>query len=81
MPNTPMLVGEGMVAVAAGAHATADDIATARRLFEAAADVIEVEEEKMDAVTANAHTSIAPTTSIAKMKQSTTARIASHARI
>ena len=52
MPNTPMLVGEGMVAVAAGPHATVDDVASARRLFEAAADVIEVEEEKMDAVTA-----------------------------
>jgi pyrroline-5-carboxylate reductase len=52
MPNTPMLVGEGMVAMSAGAHATADDLAAARRLFEAAADVIEVDEDKMDAVTA-----------------------------
>jgi len=52
MPNTPMLVGEGMVAMAAGAHATAADLAAARRLFEAAADVIEVDEDKMDTVTA-----------------------------
>ncbi len=52
MPNTPMLVGEGMAAIAAGAHATREDLATARRLFSAAADVIEIDEDKMDAVTA-----------------------------
>jgi pyrroline-5-carboxylate reductase len=52
MPNTPMLVGEGMVAIARGANASADDLAAARRLFEAAADVIEVDEDKMDTVTA-----------------------------
>ena len=52
MPNTPMLVGEGMVAMAAGANATADELAAARKLFEAAADVIEVDEDKMDTVTA-----------------------------
>jgi pyrroline-5-carboxylate reductase len=52
MPNTPMLVAEGMVAIARGAHATSDDLATARRLFESAADVIEVPEDQIDAVTA-----------------------------
>jgi len=52
MPNTPMLVGEGTVAMAAGAHATSDDLAETRRLFEAAAQVIELPESKMDAVTA-----------------------------
>jgi pyrroline-5-carboxylate reductase len=52
MPNTPMLVGEGMVALARGAFATEADIASARKLFEAAADVIEVGEDKMDTVTA-----------------------------
>ena len=52
MPNTPMLVGEGMVALARGPHATDADVAAARRLFEAAAAVIEVPEDKMDAVTA-----------------------------
>jgi pyrroline-5-carboxylate reductase len=52
MPNTPMLVGEGMVAISAGAHATADDLAKARRLFDAAASVIEVREDQIDAVTA-----------------------------
>jgi len=52
MPNTPMLVGEGMVAIAGGAHATPADVASARRLFESAARVVEVPEEKIDAVTA-----------------------------
>jgi pyrroline-5-carboxylate reductase len=52
MPNTPMLVGEGMVAVAAGRHATPKDVAAARRIFEASAEVIEVAEGQIDAVTA-----------------------------
>jgi pyrroline-5-carboxylate reductase len=52
MPNTPMLVGEGMVGLCPGAHATAADVAAARRLFEAAAEVVEVREDQMDAVTA-----------------------------
>jgi pyrroline-5-carboxylate reductase len=52
MPNTPMLVGEGMAALSRGAHATAEDVAAARRIFESAASVIEVPEEQIDAVTA-----------------------------
>jgi pyrroline-5-carboxylate reductase len=52
MPNTPMLVGEGMAAIAAGQHATAADLAKARELFAAAASVIEVNEDQIDAVTA-----------------------------
>jgi len=52
MPNTPMLVGEGMTAVAPGAHATADDVRRARRIFESAGAVIEIDESLMDAVTA-----------------------------
>jgi len=52
MPNTPMLVGEGMVAIARGANATSDDLSTARRVFESAAMVVEVEEDQIDAVTA-----------------------------
>ena len=52
MPNTPMLVGEGMVAIAPGAHATPDDLAAARKIFEASADVIDVREDQIDAVTA-----------------------------
>ncbi len=52
MPNTPMLVGQGMAAIAAGTHATAADLAATRSLFAAAASVIEVPESQIDAVTA-----------------------------
>lgn len=52
MPNTPMLVGQGVVAMAAGSRATAQDMAQARSIFLPAATVIEVSEEKLDAVTA-----------------------------
>ena len=52
MPNTPMLVGEGMVGPVPRADATADDVAEARRIFESAGAVIEVAETQMDAVTA-----------------------------
>jgi len=52
MPNTPMLVGQGMVAIARGGNATVDDVAQARQLFECAAKVVEVSETLIDAVTA-----------------------------
>jgi pyrroline-5-carboxylate reductase len=52
MPNTPMLVGEGMTALAPGSHATADDLHKARRIFESAGAVIELGEDLIDAVTA-----------------------------
>jgi pyrroline-5-carboxylate reductase len=52
MPNTPMLVGRGMVAMSRGPGATDDDLRLARDLFAACAAVVEVPEEKMDAVTA-----------------------------
>jgi pyrroline-5-carboxylate reductase len=52
MPNTPMLVGEGTVAIAPGARATAADVTEARRIFESAAQVIELPENLIDAVTA-----------------------------
>ena len=50
MPNTPMLVGEGMVGIARGQHATTDDLALARKIFESAAMVVEVSEDKIDAM-------------------------------
>jgi len=52
MPNTPMLVGEGMSGIARGANASDEDMATVRRLFESAGEVVEVTEDKMNAVTA-----------------------------
>ncbi|HEV7300259.1 MAG TPA: pyrroline-5-carboxylate reductase [Tepidisphaeraceae bacterium] len=52
MPNTPMAVGEGAVGLARGAFATDADVLATRRLLESCADVIEVPEDKIDAVTA-----------------------------
>jgi pyrroline-5-carboxylate reductase len=52
MPNTPMLVGEGMTALAPGSHATPDDLQKARRIFESAGAVVELSEGLIDAVTA-----------------------------
>ena len=52
MPNTPMLVGEGMVAIARGGKAGEPEMIAARKLFESAAEVIEVPEKMIDAVTA-----------------------------
>jgi pyrroline-5-carboxylate reductase len=52
MPNTPMAVGEGAVGLARGTQATDADVALVRRFFEACAEVVEVPEAQMDAVTA-----------------------------
>ena len=52
MPNTPMLLGEGIAAICGGSHATPEDMRRARTIFESAAEVIETTEDKMDAVTA-----------------------------
>jgi len=52
MPNTPMLMGAGMVALARGSHATETDAERATSLFATAAKVIQVTEDKLDAVTA-----------------------------
>lgn len=52
MPNTPALIGLGVAGICGGAHATADDLALAQRLFEAVGTVTMVPEAMMDAVTA-----------------------------
>lgn len=52
MPNTPMMVGQGMSAIALGPGAQAGDEALAMRLFSAGGRVIRVDESLMDAVTA-----------------------------
>ena len=53
MPNTPMLVGAGVSAVAAGPRATADDLDwTCRMLAAGGGSAVVVEESMMDAVTA-----------------------------
>jgi len=51
MPNTPALVLEGVSALARGAHATPQDLDTARSLLEAVGTVVVVDEPLMDAVT------------------------------
>ncbi len=52
MPNTPMLVGCGASAIAAGPRATEDDLRWTERLFAAGGMTCRVDEGLMDAVTA-----------------------------
>jgi pyrroline-5-carboxylate reductase len=52
MPNTPLLVGHGLVALSRAPSATDADLDLVHDLFAAGATVIELPEEKMDAVTA-----------------------------
>lgn len=50
MPNTPALVGAGVTGIAAGPRASAADMALVRRLFETVGVVVEVPEERIDAL-------------------------------
>jgi pyrroline-5-carboxylate reductase len=50
MPNTPAIVGLAVTGLSAGVRATADDMALARALFETVGQVLEVPEEKIDAL-------------------------------
>jgi len=52
MPNTPMLVGAGVSAIAPGPRANDDDLRWTRALFAASGTAVMVGEEMMDAVTA-----------------------------
>jgi pyrroline-5-carboxylate reductase len=51
MPNTAAMVGMSATAIAGGAHATDDDLAVARAVFEAIGRVVVVDEYHLDAVT------------------------------
>ena len=51
MPNTPALVGVGASAIAAGTHATNDDLAWAMSMFESVGVAVAVTEPQLDAVT------------------------------
>jgi pyrroline-5-carboxylate reductase len=51
MPNTPALVGAGATAIAAGGHATDEDIKAARRIFDSVGTTVVLEESQLDAVT------------------------------
>lgn len=52
MPNTPMLVGKGVLAVAYGRYVTDEQREQVRAMLSAAGKVVEVDEKQMDAVTA-----------------------------
>jgi len=51
MPNTPALVGVGASAIAAGTHATDEDLAWAMSMFESVGVAVSVTEPQLDAVT------------------------------
>ncbi len=50
MPNTPCLVGKGVTGVSAGSRSTTDHLAIARALFEAVGWVLELPEDRIDAL-------------------------------
>ena len=52
MPNTPLLVGEGMACVCAGASAERGDVDAVREMFSCMGRAAVVDESQMDAVTA-----------------------------
>jgi pyrroline-5-carboxylate reductase len=51
MPNTPATVDAGATAIAAGTHATDEDLEVARGLFSAVGRVVTLDESLLDAVT------------------------------
>lgn len=51
MPNTPALVGAGATAVSAGRHASEEDLAHAKALFDAVGITVVLDESHLDAVT------------------------------
>lgn len=51
MPNTPALVGAGATAIAAGGHATEEDLQVTRRIFDSVGMTVVLDEEQLDAVT------------------------------
>jgi pyrroline-5-carboxylate reductase len=51
MPNTPALVRAGATAISRGRHATADDVAIAKQVFDAVGLSVELDEGQLDAVT------------------------------
>lgn len=51
MPNTPALVDAGATAIARGEHATDDDLALAKQIFDAVGTSVILDEYQLDAVT------------------------------
>jgi pyrroline-5-carboxylate reductase len=52
MPNTPLMIGAGMTAIAPGSRATPEDVDLALEIFRAGGRAEVVEESQMDAITA-----------------------------
>ena len=52
MPNTPLAVGAGMTAAAAGPYSTPEMMEQTKTIFAACGEVIEVEESQLEAITA-----------------------------
>ncbi|MEP6481505.1 MAG: pyrroline-5-carboxylate reductase [Rhodoglobus sp.] len=50
MPNTPAIIGRAVTGIAAGARATAEQIALGRALFETVGTVVEIPESQIDAL-------------------------------
>ncbi|CAN5194525.1 pyrroline-5-carboxylate reductase [soil metagenome] len=50
MPNTPAVVGRGVTGLSAGTRSSADDLALVRAVFETVGEVLEIPEEKIDAL-------------------------------
>ncbi|MDA3804272.1 pyrroline-5-carboxylate reductase [Clavibacter sp. CT19] len=50
MPNTPSLVGRGVTGLAAGTRSSLEDLALARSVFATVGDVVEVPEDRIDAL-------------------------------
>ncbi len=51
MPNTPCLIRHGMTALAAGKHATPEDVGLAEEIFGSMGRTVVVDEKHMDAIT------------------------------
>ena len=51
MPNTPVLLGEGMSAVCKGENATQEDFETVKKIFSSVGKVVEAKESDIDAIT------------------------------
>ncbi|MDV6012621.1 pyrroline-5-carboxylate reductase [Haloechinothrix sp. LS1_15] len=52
MPNTPMVIGEAMCAISPGRHATDVHVKLVERMLSSVGQVVEIPEDKQDAVTA-----------------------------
>lgn len=52
MPNTPMLVGQGITAIAPGRNVSEEQVGLVSRVLRTVGEVVTVEESQMDAVTA-----------------------------